>query len=74
MSNQLDHNSSLIDESVIIQQQQAIAEFQRWVNESQQIDNAYRTGSLDEWLKKKIERELSSLDKLSGNNNGQPTN
>lgn len=49
-------------------QQQAIIEFERWVNESQQIDAAYSNGTLDKFMEKKLEREINEFNK--GHNNG----
>lgn len=50
------------------QEQVAISEFERFVNESQQIDNAYAAGTLGEWIEEKIKRELGNLERLSRNN------
>lgn len=46
-----------------IQQKQALANYERWVNESIQADIAYANGTLDQWLKTKLDRELSELSK-----------
>lgn len=48
---------------VNIQRQEALTQFERWVNESNQADIAYATGTLDEWLKTKLERELVEFQK-----------
>lgn len=53
-----------------IQQDQAITQFERWVNESNAADIAYANGTLDQWLKTKLERELNELAK-QGQQNGQ---
>lgn len=46
-----------------IQQLQALTQFERWVNESNQADIAYANGTLDKWLKAKLERELVEFQK-----------
>ena len=44
-----------------IQQQEAITQFERWVNENRQIDLAYSNGTLSDWLKKKADREIQQF-------------
>ena len=45
-----------------------LTQFERWVDESHQADIAYATGTLDKWLKTKLERELVEFQK--GQQNG----
>lgn len=52
-----------------IAEQQALNEFERWVNESNQIDAAYASGNLAQWMEKKLQREQFRFQKLSGNGN-----
>lgn len=61
------------DQPINIQQEQAIAHYERWVNESIQADIAYANGTLEQWLKTKLERELNELNK-GQQSNGQSTN
>ena len=57
------------EQAVNIQIDQALTQFERWVNESNQADIAYASGTLDQWIKTKLERELNELRK--GQSNGQ---
>ena len=34
-----------------------VAEYEKWVYESSQIDKAFTDGSLDAWLKRQLDRE-----------------
>jgi len=52
-----------------IVEQQALIEFERWVNESNQIDIAYASGDLAQWMETKLQREQLKFKKLSGNGN-----
>lgn len=49
--------------AVNIQLEQAVIQFERWVNDSKQADLAYANGTLDQWVKNQLERELSELNK-----------
>lgn len=63
----------LANQRRLIEQEQAAMQFERWVNESAQIDHAYASGSLHDWLAQKLEREQEAFNKLSGQQNGSST-
>lgn len=50
-------------QAVNIQIDQALSQFERWVNESNQADIAFASGTLGQWIKTKFDRELAELRK-----------